>query len=315
MNRALLVLAACHAASPKPPAFDPTPIFIAGRFDGDTAPDGNSIFLDAPDGLVLVDTGRHPAHQDKLLAKARALGKPIVAIINTHWHLDHSGGNAEIRAAFPAAQIVTTSAIDRAYTDFLLANRPKSDAFLASGKASPEQVADIMRDRAAVDDPAKQLWFTLPITRSQILKLAGRTLDLRVTSYAATEADLWIYDPASKTAIVGDLVVAPVPFFDTGCADGWLAALDAIAATPFETLIPGHGEPMTRAAFTTWKTAFAHFVACAATAEPATACAANWRRDASPPADPTIDEYAAYYIDNILRSADAKARFCKSAAP
>jgi glyoxylase-like metal-dependent hydrolase (beta-lactamase superfamily II) len=310
MKRALIVLAGCHASSPKPPAFDPTPIFIAGRFDGDTAPDGNSIFLDGPEGLVVVDTGRHPAHQEKLLAKARALGKPIVAIINTHWHLDHSGGNAELRAAFPTAQIVTTAAIDRAYTEFFAKNRPKGDALLASDDLPAQQRADMLLDRAAVDDPAKQLRPTLPITRAQIVKLAGRDLDLRVTSYAATDADLWIYEPTTKTAIVGDLVVAPVPFFDTACADGWLAALDAIAATPFETLIPGHGEPMTRAAFTTWKTAFEHFVACAATDQPATTCAASWRRDASPPVDPTIDEYAAYYIDNILRSVDAKARFC-----
>ena len=76
---------------------DPRPDRSAGR----KGPDGNSIFIDAPEGLILVDTGRHPEHSAALLAYARERGRPIAAIFNTHWHLDHSTGNTEIRAAFP----------------------------------------------------------------------------------------------------------------------------------------------------------------------------------------------------------------------
>ena len=31
--------------------------------------------------------------------------------------------------------------------------------------------------------------------------------------------------------------------------DGWLAALDAVAATPFDRVAPGHGPLLTRAGF------------------------------------------------------------------
>src|SRR6185436_20904869 len=85
---------------------------IPGTLEPDRGPDGNSVFLDAPDGLILVDTGRHPAHRDRLLAYASERGRPIVAIFNTHWHLDHSTGNAELRAAFPQAPLYATNAID-----------------------------------------------------------------------------------------------------------------------------------------------------------------------------------------------------------
>lgn len=94
-----LALAACHAHAPQSPP--PEPVVIAGAFPVDRGPDGNSIILDAPHGLIVVDTGRHLEHQDKLLAYAKRAGKPIAAIVNTHWHLDHTGGNAELRAVYP----------------------------------------------------------------------------------------------------------------------------------------------------------------------------------------------------------------------
>src|SRR6185295_17664246 len=95
-------LIACGGARPAAPArtYDPEPTVIAGAFPTDRGPDGNTIILHAPRGLIVVDTGRHPAHQDKLLAYARQAGAPIAAIVNTHWHLDHSGGNAELRAVY-----------------------------------------------------------------------------------------------------------------------------------------------------------------------------------------------------------------------
>src|SRR5688500_4400216 len=115
MRKAIIAAACLLAACATAPAQSPlTHHFIAGTFEPDRGPDGNSVFLDAPDGLVLVDTGRHPAHRDRLLDYARERGRPIVAIFNTHWHLDHSTGNAELRAAFPQAPLYATDAIEGA---------------------------------------------------------------------------------------------------------------------------------------------------------------------------------------------------------
>ena len=36
-----------------------------------------------------------------------------------------------------------------------------------------------------------------------------------------------------------------MPFFDTGCEEGWRAALAEIAGAEWTTLVPGHGAPMT----------------------------------------------------------------------
>jgi glyoxylase-like metal-dependent hydrolase (beta-lactamase superfamily II) len=287
---------------------------VPGSFEPGRQPDGNSVFLDAPQGLILVDTGRHPAHQEKLLAYARSRGKSIAAIVNTHWHLDHTGGNAEIRAAYPRAQVYASTAVEGALTGFFPASRKSAEEFLASGKASLEQAAEIRRDFAAMDDPAS-LRATRPVAQSGEMRIAGREVQVNLARFAATEGDVWIYDPGAKLLIAGDLVVGPVPFFDTGCPEGWWEALTALAETPFVTLVPGHGAPMTKPQFLQWRTAFGNLLDCAVTDRDKEACIAGWKRDAAafiPAGDPRIDGMVGYYLETRLRAPYAeRERYCR----
>lgn len=317
MRLSALLLAACLVAGCATIRPEPETAWhlIPGTFEPNRGPDGNSVFLDAPDGLILVDTGRHPAHRDRLLAYARERGRPVAAIVNSHWHLDHSTGNAELRAAFPDAPLYATAAIEGALTGFFPQSRAAAERFLASGRASPEQRAEILRGFAAMAD-ADALRPTRPVAESAEVNIAGRRLRLNVARFAATEADLWIHDAAAGLVIAGDLVVAPVPFMDTACPEGWRRALDAIAATPFTVLVPGHGAPMDRAAFLAWRTAFANLLDCGASDRARDSCVAGWRRDAArfiaPGDEGRIGEMAAYYIDTRLRSApEERWRFCR----
>jgi len=308
---------------------------VPGSLEPGRGPDGNSVFLDAPDGLILVDTGRHPAHRDRLLAYARARGRPIAAIVNSHWHLDHSTGNAEIRAAYPQAELYATTAIEGALAGFFPQSRAATERFLASGRATPEQRAEIARGFAVMDNPVS-LRPTRPVAASGEMTIAGRRLRVNVARFAATEGDIWIHDPAARPddqvsrappgsapsggrgglIIAGDLVVAPVPFMDTACPEGWRRALDEIAATPFEILIPGHGEPMDRAAFLAWRRAFNALLDCGASERPKEECVAGWRPDAARfiPAGRAamVSELAGYYVDSRLRSApEERQRHCR----
>ncbi|MGZ8282593.1 MAG: MBL fold metallo-hydrolase [Allosphingosinicella sp.] len=287
---------------------------VPGTFEPNRGPDGNSVFLDAPDGLILVDTGRHPAHRDRLLAYARERGRPIAAVINTHWHLDHSTGNGDIRAAFPAAPLYATNAVDGALAGFLQDGRTRAERMLADGQVPPERQAEIRRFLAVMDH-SESLRPTRPVTASADLVVAGRALRMNVAEHAATAADLWILDPASGLLIAGDLVVAEVPFMDTACAEGWRRALDALAATSFTTLIPGHGAPMDRARFLAWRTAFGNLLDCGASERPRGDCVAGWRRDAAPfigaGRETMIDEMTGYYLDTRLRAApEERQRYC-----
>jgi glyoxylase-like metal-dependent hydrolase (beta-lactamase superfamily II) len=315
MRVALLVVgilaASCAAAKPDAAAYH----LISGSVPLDKGPDGNSIILDAPDGLIVVDTGRHPEHSAKIIAFERERGRPIAAIVNTHWHLDHTTGNWDLRQAYPEVEVYATTAIEGALAGFLNRNRAEGDRLLADPNAPPQRKAQLLRARSVVDNPDR-LRATRPVLRSDRMTIAGRELDVHVAPFAATEADIWLYDPKERLAIVGDLVVDIVPFMDTACPDGWLRALDAIERTPFTTLIPGHGPVMNRADFGQWKKGFADFVACGRSDTDKAQCVAGWETDAARFIDEAhrgyVRQAATYYIDTRLRSSpEEQQRYCK----
>ncbi|WP_114953164.1 MBL fold metallo-hydrolase [Sphingosinicella terrae] len=321
MLRAACLLGFSALALPAAAEPDPSPAgwhVVPGSFEPGRGPDGNSVFLDAPGGLILVDTGRHPAHRDRLLGYARTRGRPIAAIVNTHWHLDHSTGNGEIRAAFPEAPLYATSAVEGALAGFLRDGRARAETMLTAGDVPPEREAEVRRFLAVMDAP-DALRPTRPVVRSGEVEVAGRRLQLNVAPFAATEADLWIFDPDSGLLVAGDLVVAEVPFMDTACPEGWREALATVAATPFTTLVPGHGEPMDRAAFAAWRSAFDNLLDCAASDRAKDACVAGWRRDAArfiaPGREAMIDEMTGYYLETRLRAApEERQRHCRHSA-
>lgn len=292
---------------------------IPGAVPLDKGPDGNSIVLDAPDGLIVVDTGRHPEHAQAILDYAKRRGRPIAAIVNSHWHLDHTTGNWNVRQAYPQVAIYASNALEGALATFLKKSREQSDAALADPNTPASQRDQILRGRDVIDHPERIRPNHL-VERSGRLKIAGRMLDVHLANFAATEGDVWLYDPKTRVAIVGDLVVDIVPFMDTACAEGWLKALGEIERTPFKTLIPGHGAAMNRTAFRQWRTAFANLVDCGRSAVDKAQCVAGWQKDAASFIDSEHRDYAgqaaAYYIDTRLRSApEEQQRYCKPLKP
>jgi glyoxylase-like metal-dependent hydrolase (beta-lactamase superfamily II) len=223
----------------------------------------------------LVDTGRHAAHVAAIEQGLKERRGPLVAIVNTHWHLDHVSGNLALKAAHPGVRVYASDAIDGALTGFLADSGKSARAYLATGKASAGQRAEIEADLATVDRGAA-LKPDVVIARSAELRLAGRRLRVELARHAATAGDVWLYDPATRVAVAGDLVTLPAPFLDTACPEGWRQALDRVAATPFVTLVPGHGAPMDRTRFETWRKAFGGFIDCAGGTESPATCADRW---------------------------------------
>jgi glyoxylase-like metal-dependent hydrolase (beta-lactamase superfamily II) len=283
---------------------------IPGAVPADRSPDGNTVIFEDEAGLVVVDTGRHLEHQGAILAYAYERKKPIHTIVNTHWHLDHSGGNQELRVQFPNAKLVTSNAVRAALDGFLARELERSRAVVADPKVDEFEKAKLRLGIAAIED-RKNLVPDVAVTGN--LKL-GR-LDLHLAPYAATEGDTWLYDAESRTVVAGDLVVAPVPFFDTACAAGWRAALERIADQSFDRLIPGHGPAYTRADFDHYRAAFGKLLDCAASSAPARSCADGWHTDAARfMTDDRERDYAAraldYYLTNILRVPAKQTELC-----
>lgn len=274
-----VALAAIAAGAPMPPpiaqAVAPGVWLIPGSFARGRQPDGNTIVFAGEAGLVVMDTGRHAAHRQAILEFARERGQPIVAIVNSHWHLDHTSGNAAIKREFPQARLYTGIAVDKMIRDIWPADIADSQAFLDSGKAPPGVADDIRIDIETRRDPAA-LRPDVAVTKSGPETLAGLALELHLAPNAATDTDVWVYEPSTRVAAVGDLVTLPVPFLDTACIRGWRTALAEVEATPFITVIPGHGAPMDRARFVTYRRAFEAYSSCAASGADKAACAAGW---------------------------------------
>ncbi len=312
----VLTLALSQAAptQPVPPSareIAPATYLLPGAMLPDRGPDGNTVIIVAPSGLIVVDTGRHPWQSDGILAFARSKHLPVSVIVNTHWHLDHSSGNRRVKAAYPEAKVYTTRAVDRALAPggFLTRNAVAARERPADPNASAVRKEETALFLATMDD-ADSLRPDVPVEQSGPLSLAGRSLQVRVAPDAVTDGDLWLYDETTGVAVIGDLVTLPAPFFESACPAGWQVALDAVWATPFRLAVPGHGPPMGRHEFDIYRGAFVGFLSCVRTDSPAATCAAGWTKDVKPllegdAAQSQATEYAEYYVDFLRKNRGA----------
>ncbi len=291
---------------------------IAGGLAPDREPDGNTVILETRAGLVVFDTGRHAAQRRAIEAFASSRHVPIIAIVNSHWHLDHVSGNADLKRAYPTVRVYASSAIDGALKGFLARSAAGSRAALTSRTLPTETREDILGDLATVENPVA-LRPDVVISRPRTLRLGGRTLEVRLAPDAATAGDVWIFDRATGTAVVGDLVTLPAPFLDTACPKGWQVALDQIWATPFDQVIPGHGAPMARAQLAIYRQAFADLIACSGSTRTAKACATDWAETIAPllsggPRERAMAEgMSAYYVNDVLRPHGGRSADCQAA--
>ena len=188
----LSVVAAAQAPTASPPQdLAPGIELLRGAILPGRGPDGNTVVFDAPEGLVIIDTGRHDWHSDAILALARDRKRPIAAIVNTHWHLDHTSGNGRLKAAFPDARVYSTNAIDRALAEggFLARNLGSTRAMLDDPK-----IGDVQKEEIRV--------FMATMAESDVLRpdvviaadgpraIGGREFDFHVTNGAVSDADV-----------------------------------------------------------------------------------------------------------------------------
>ena len=183
-----------------------------------------------PDGVFVVDDQFAPLGP-KIRAAIKTLSdKPIRVVINTHWHGDHTGGNAGM--AETGAVIVAHDNVRK--------------------RLSTEQFnAAFNRKTPPASNP-----LTLPIITfadSVTLHVNGEDVEVRHVVPAHTDGDSIIHFKKSNVLHMGDTFFNGMyPFIDVdsgGSIDGAVAAADAglSMADGGTKVIPGHGPMGTKA--------------------------------------------------------------------
>lgn len=295
------------ALAAEPAAIAPGVWLLRGEFVPGQQPDGNSVVLRGRKGLIVIDSGRHPAHTQRILDLAAGQKQPIAALVNTHWHLDHVSGNPRLRATHPDLTVYGSDAIDAALSGFLARSRAQLQQMLTTETDATQR--DAMQAEIARIDAGAALRPDRIVSAAQSLKLAGRRVDLGFVAHGVTAGDVWLFDRKSRVLVAGDLVTLPAPFLDTACAPRWQAAFAELDRIDFEILVPGHGPAFTRAQFQTYRRAFDNLLSCAAGKGEAAACVDGWREDAKPlltDQSPDLTRgLVGYYVQQRLRGPGA----------
>src|SRR5262245_52135470 len=186
---------------------------------------GNIAVLTGVDGKVFIDAGI-TASRRRILEAANGLSQdPITHLINTHWHFDHTDGNAWLNGE--GAAII---AHENTHKHLLAVQRVEDWDF--NFPSSP---------LAAV--PSEIL------SSEKTLKLNGSTIVLKPYEPAHTDSDISATFSEADILHTGDTYWNGVyPFIDYstgGSIEGMIKATEAnLAATTDKTIvIPGHGKP------------------------------------------------------------------------
>jgi glyoxylase-like metal-dependent hydrolase (beta-lactamase superfamily II) len=191
-------------------------------------------------GLVVVDTHSSALAAQEVVADVRALGAgEVVAVINTHEHVDHTFGNVTFRAEYgeglpihatEEAAARTTSAgerVQRQYDDS--ADDPHRDEILATTIVPADHV----------------------FSSASVIDLGDRGVELVHPGRGHTGGDLVVRVPDADTLLAGDLVEesAPPYYSNDSFPLEWPQTLDLVLnlATPATVFVPGHGAVVDRA--------------------------------------------------------------------
>lgn len=184
---------------------------------------GNIGVLVGADGKLLVDAGISTA-QPRVQAALDGLGAaPIRRLINTHWHFDHTDGNAWLHAE--GAEIVAHENCRKR-----MSTSTRVEPWGYTFEPAPAEALPVVEFKSGMS-----------------LRMNAATIGLEAFSPAHTDSDIRVEFQEADVVHVGDIWWnGHYPFIDYatgGSIDGTIRAVEATLGrvTSKTVIIPGHG--------------------------------------------------------------------------
>ena len=231
-------------------------VYAAIHIDGGAAI-GNAGIVDLGDRTLVYDTFIAPRAAVDLRTAAETLtGRPVDAVVDSHWHNEHLWGN---QVFDESTDIVATGETRRMF----IATRGHGayDEFMAQAEANLEATHAALQ--AAVDEGERRqlaMWVdyhqsvveTKPIlqirppnlTFEEHLAFHGtdRTVELLAFEDGHTESDIVLFLPEEGIVFMSDLLfIGHQPYLGGGDPDRLRLILGQVSDLAPKLLVPGHG--------------------------------------------------------------------------
>jgi len=216
---------------------------------------GNAGFVIGDDGVLVFDTFFTPAAIEELVSEIESLTKlPIKYAVNSHYHLDHTGGN----------QVLVERGVPIvAHDNVMIWQTTKNKRFLPAPEDLQKRKADAAKQlsetpedqkdkRAQLErqirryDAMMSIRLTNPTKTfsSGTLRLnLGKREVILATLPGHTGGDVFAYVPHANVVFTGDLGWSKtLPNLVDATVNDWIPTLDKMLAQyPTAKFVPGHG--------------------------------------------------------------------------
>jgi len=217
-----------------------------------------AIFVLSRDVLV-VDAHSKPSAAAALIAqiKKEVTDRPVRYLVNTHFHWDHTQGDAAYKRTNPGVQIIASETTKQLLNqlqrdrlkeslDSVLGLIDGAKARLSRAKTAQERdwANEQLRQLTAYQAEMNKYPLELPtvtFAKTHVIKDTSGDLELAFNGRAHTAGDIQVFSPSRKVVATGDAIIGFLPNLNDGYPKTWPTTIDSVAAWKFDSIIAGHG--------------------------------------------------------------------------
>ncbi|MBM3809880.1 MAG: MBL fold metallo-hydrolase, partial [Acidimicrobiia bacterium] len=222
----------------------------------------NAAIVEGDRDVLVVDSHVSPGGAWALQEELKAVtAKPIRWVVNSHYHFDHSHGNQiygpEVQIIghdFTRAQMVAGKSQDSPAREFFVGGVPGAikvlEGRLAAAtddkvKAQIQEQLAIQRNHFEGTNAVKPTPPTMTLSQSMTLHLGSREVRLLFLGRGHTAGDVVVHLPKERIVATGDLLINGPSYMGDAFFTDWVQTMETLKGVEFDTILPGHGRPMT----------------------------------------------------------------------